>query len=337
MARSLLVAAGWTLACSAFAQPGDPYPNTANFGSPPDRSAPWFQQCLRVEHAPVPVTPAKPASCAAYDYYDKLAQATATPAEWAGVRACAVAAHDYAILSMLFANGLGVARDLDVATQYACRDGGAPAEVEGRVAHLQAFKKSPPANRYDQCDDITSGYMMGICAGIAGRQQDKLRNADVARLRGQLTAPQAVLFDRLLAAMRAFAQARTREIDLSGTARGMQALEVEASEKDWLQEHLAACEQGHAKLPPPQQFAAQDAALNRAYQAVMTAKPADPAHPDRLRDSTATKTDVRAAQRLWLIYRDAWVRFAALRYPAIAADSLKADLTASRVKQLDGM
>jgi uncharacterized protein YecT (DUF1311 family) len=82
---------------------------------------------------------------------------------------------------------------------------------------------------------------------------------------------------------------------------------------------------------------AQDAALNRAYQALMMAKPDDAAYPERLPNSTATKADVRAAQRLWLAYRDAWVRFAALRYAAIPADALTAALAARRVKQLTSL
>ena len=73
----------------------------------------------------------------------------------------------------------------------------------------------------------------------------------------------------------------------------------------------------------PQALAAADAALNRAYQAVMRAP-----------DTTVAKADVRAAQRLWLAYRDAWTAFAALRYPALPRDVLQATLTEWRTKQL---
>ena len=48
------------------------------------------------------------------------------------------------ILMQLYANGLGgVKRDLDQATAYACAIDGAPAEVDGRVQHLQALKTRP--------------------------------------------------------------------------------------------------------------------------------------------------------------------------------------------------
>lgn len=43
---------------------------------------------------------------------------------------------------------------------------------------------------------------------------------------------------------------------------------------------------------------------------------------------------MRAAQQLWLAYRDAWVRFAGLRYPSVPADAIKVELTTWRARQL---
>lgn len=60
----------------------------------------------------------------------------------------------------------------------------------------------------------------------------------------------------------------------------------------------------------------------------------DKARPDAVGGSTVTKASVRATQRLWLAYRDAWVRFAALRYPTMSADALKATLTQWRAAEL---
>lgn len=336
-----LLAAGLTLVTAGLAQSvttaGAPYPNTEQFGTPVARDAPWFQACLWVDSGrPPAASPALPASCQSFDYYDKLAQTSTSDAEWAGVRACALTAQDNAVLAMLYANGLGVPRDLDLATLYVCRAGGAPAELRGRVEHVQALKTAGSGQRFDQCDDATSGYMMGVCSSIADGQAEKVRHAYLVRLRQQLPAQQVQAFDALLAATRALAQARGKETDMSGTGRAAFAIQAEAGEKEWLREHLAAFEKGHAALPPAQQFAGADAALNRAYQALMGAA-TDRDAPDRLPGSTVTNTDVRAAQRAWLAARDAWVRFAALRYPAIAPDSLKAAFTDWRSKQLRRM
>lgn len=331
MQRSVL-AAILMIATGAFAQPGDNpdhlYPNTASFGVKADPGAPWFQQCMRVRHVPTPPAPPKPAACSNYDYYLKLAQTGTSAAEWGKVRACAAAQQDDAVLSMLHANGQGVPRDLDVATYYACRAGGASAELSGRVMHLQALKTQPPVH-YDQCDDITSGYMMGMCAVAAENQAAQARDTWLTALRRRLPAQQVGAFDQLLAATRAYSKARGGETDLSGTARAALVVAAESGELDWLHEHLAAFEQGKLQLPPPARFARTDAQLNRRYQALMNT-------PGALAGTT-TRVEVRTAQRAWIVYRDAWVRFAGLRYPALPADALKTTLTQARFQQLDGM
>jgi hypothetical protein len=329
-------ALAFAVGMAGMAHAATPYPNTEGFGRAVDPKAPWFQECMRVKEVKPVATPPVPAACKAFDYYNKRHQAVTSGAEWNGVRACAVVAQDDGVLSMLYANGLGVPRNLDLATQYACRAGGAYAEVEGRIEHLQALQKSAPGTPYDQCDDITSGFMMGMCASIGDGQAEKIRLAYLARLRSQLPAPQVGAFDQLVAANEALAKARGNETDVSGTARGMLVVHAEAREREWLREHLAAFEKGTFKPAPPP-LAEVDAALNRIYKTVMATPAEDQAEPDRLPGSTVTKTEVRAAQRAWLGYRDAWVRFASVRYPALPADSLKAMLTDWRVKQLERM
>ena len=48
------------------------------------------------------------------------------------------------------------------------------------------------------------------------------------------------------------------------------------------------------------------------------------------------KDGIRDAQRAWLRYRDAFLAFAALRYPQVTRDSLSAWLTEKRTKMLEG-
>lgn len=313
--------------------PANLYPDTTSFGSQVDPAQPWFKDCLRVQALPAPALAPKPASCKAFDYYDKLGQASAGTAEWRSVRACGAAARDNGVLAMLSANGLGVPRDLDLATQYACRAGGARMEMRYRVAHLQAMKTAVPGRPYDQCDDATSSYMIVMCTSFADGQAEKVRNAYFVRLRQQLSPQQIRAFDQLLAATRAFAEARVDETD-GGSIRAAMQVQAQSREKEWVREHLAAFEKGTATLPSAGQFASDDAELNRAYQAVVAAPVTDHDAPDRLPDSFVTKTNVRTAQRAWIIYRDAWVQFARLRYPALAPDALRAALTQWRSKQL---
>ncbi|WP_426191919.1 lysozyme inhibitor LprI family protein [Massilia sp. DWR3-1-1] len=303
------------------------YPNTENFGVDFDHDAPWYQACLRVRHA-VPAAQAAtaaPACDARAAYYTKLDQAVTSAAEWAAVRACAAASNDSAVLSMLYANGLGVARNTDVATFYACSTGAAHAEMAARVAHLATLA---PAARFDLCDDITSGRMGGECAAIAASRAERIETAYFARLRATLSGPQARAFDRLVKANARFAQAHgSGETARGGSGYVGFMIGAQARESEWLREHLLAFEKGKFQLPPPSQFASDDAELNRRYRARI----APGAAPDEYAIAPAA---LRAAQRAWLAYRDAWVDFAALRYPQVPAAALQALLTQWRIAQL---
>jgi uncharacterized protein YecT (DUF1311 family) len=92
---------------------------------------------------------------------------------------------------------------------------------------------------------------------------------------------------------------------------------------------LAALEMGQVPSASASDFTAADAQLNAAYRRVMLAK--DPV------SGTVTKSGIHTAQLAWLRYRDAWVAFAAVKYPSIAADSLRAWLTRQRTKELQSL
>lgn len=48
----------------------------------------------------------------------------------------------------IYANGLGVPRNLELATEYACQIWSAPAESDGRVLHLQALAANPATSTF---------------------------------------------------------------------------------------------------------------------------------------------------------------------------------------------
>jgi hypothetical protein len=321
MRLTLLATLALSICAPALAQN---YPNTDNFGVDVDRNGDWYQACMRVEQL-APPPPKQAAKCDAVDaYYKKLDQAVTSAAEWAAVRSCALDSGDTAVLSMLYANGLGVQRDTGIATNYVCRTGAALAEMQGRVAHLAALA---PGTRYDHCDDITSGMMGGVCTNIAARRAERIEKASYGRLRPGLPANQAAALDALIKANQAFAKAHgDKETAPGGTGYAGFVIAAQARETEWLREHLAAFEKGVFTLPPPSQFAVDDAELNRVYAARMAAKQGD--------GGDVAPAAIRATQRSWLLYRDAFVTFAALRYPALSPHSLKALLTQWRIKQL---
>ncbi|PSJ41689.1 lysozyme inhibitor LprI family protein [Allosphingosinicella deserti] len=55
----------------------------------------------------------------------------------------------------------------------------------------------------------------------------------------------------------------------------------------------------------------------------------------RVRSGAVTRTGIRDAQRAWLRYRDAFLAFAKVKFPAVASDSLAAWLTDKRTEMLE--
>jgi uncharacterized protein YecT (DUF1311 family) len=235
------------------------------------------------------------------------------------------------MLMTIYANGVGAKRDLDVATHLACGLEGAPAEVDGRVTHLHELKaKNWAGNDFDFCDDITSGLAMGYCADHAANVAAPVREAKIARLASSFGASEKQAFDSLRRAQTAFVEAHgSGEVDMSGTARAAMSIQAEESARDEFVDVLQRLASGQAPAFTHAQFVAADAKLNSAYRkALAEAGPSDA-------PGAVQKEGIRDAQRAWLRYRDAFLAFAAIKYPQISRDSLAAWLTQERTKMLE--
>lgn len=235
------------------------------------------------------------------------------------------------ILTEIYANGYGTARNLDLATALACSVEGAPAENDGRVLHLQNLAAKP--GPFDFCDDITSGLAEGMCAARDGVKADYERDQKITAVaQGFPTAAQA-LFTAMKTAFDAFATAHAEsETDLSGTGRGAFVIEAEAAERDQFLKDLTRLANGQWVSATPAEATAADAALNKSYQAAMKACAASDSN-----FSTVKPEDVRGAQRTWLTYRDAYVRFAQVAAPKITQSAILTRLTKLRTAELDNL
>jgi uncharacterized protein YecT (DUF1311 family) len=236
-----------------------------------------------------------------------------------------------AMLMTIYANGVGAKRDLDVAAHLACGLDGAPEEMDGRVRHLAELKaKGPTGHDFDFCDDITSGLAGGYCTDHRAAMAAPVREAKIARLASGFTPAQKQAFDALRRAQAAFVEAHGEgEVDMSGTARAAMEIEAEEGERDAFVDMLQRLGTGRAPAFTQAQFLAADAKLNQAYRkALAEAGPADAV-------GAVQKQGIRDAQRAWLRYRDAFLAFAAARYPQVSRDSLAAWLTEQRTKLLE--
>jgi hypothetical protein len=186
--------------------------------------------------------PAPGAHCDASNAYYGIGE----PINDLKARACAYAGKDYAVLSMLYANGRGVARNIPLARKAVCDDeSAAPAEILGRLRHLARIEsgKEPPGN-YDFCDDATSGITSGWCSKLGTELDQQKRDRAMAALVASWTPAQQAALAMLRGQMEAFVQARDGEIDLSGTARASMLFAAEDEVRRQFSELLTRADGG---------------------------------------------------------------------------------------------
>jgi len=221
-----------------------------------------------------------------------------------------------AILMMLYANGAGVKKNIPLAKRFACEAGGAPAEVSGRLDHLDGLTQAAAgATPFDICDDITSGYMSGFCAAREGRIQSNQRASTLASIMKSWTPEQRTAFAALRKATDTYFEISTaEEVDQSGTARGAMAEGARQALEDRFLAILAHCEKGELPTGTAADYKKADAG--------------DTSH------GTVKAEGVRRAEVAWIKFRDAWVEFGKVKYPDVSADAWRTDLTRERTEDL---
>jgi uncharacterized protein YecT (DUF1311 family) len=232
------------------------------------------------------------------------------------------------MLMMVYANGKGARQDYDVAIHLACGIEGAPAESDGRVTDLaERRKRGDRDGDFDFCDGITSGLAAGYCASHAAGVDEAKRAAAWARLTAGWPVADRQALVRLKAAHKAFAGAHSEgELDLSGTLRGAIAIGAEEALAKELLAMVEQLEAGRAPAYGHAQYAAADAALNARYRKALAAVEPNGG------PGAVTREGIRGAQRAWIAYRDAFLAFAAPRYPKVSRESLATWLTLKRIK-----
>ena len=274
-----------------------------------------------------PADPVKARKCA----YLKMDQRAAASRRGRPVRRPPGVADDPGyILMMIYANGKGAPRNLDLALKLACTVGWAPAEFAGRVDHLARLRKEHwTGNDFSICDDITSGYMQGLCAVLDERVKSQERQSKVNAIVDRWSEQDRKAFQALQQTAENFFKTRANnEVDLSGTAHVMLQVEEEASLRDGLLSSLTQFATGRLPQFTAEQFRQADAELNSVYHSLQTAQPDF---------GTVSSDGVRKTEQAWIEYRDSWVTFGAQKYPHVSAESWKTWLTQARITMLRGL
>jgi hypothetical protein len=244
------------------------------------------------------------------------------------------------VLSMMYANGQGVAVDFELATRFAClNQWTSPAETE---AHLDLFaetKEHGPLEHFDLCTDATSRNSEAACASIEARLSDIDRSEKIDALRTTLTPGAVSSFEALLKAEQEFEAAYTaNEMNMTGMARPARYYEDLNDLRDQFVADLqrVTAPGFHEAIP----LKKADKTLSRTFRPfrVGAAKAVLPKAPKGFANSTVTFKGVEEAQRVWQPLREAWMAFASAENSAPrAADQAGAIVTLHRVEQLNSL
>jgi uncharacterized protein YecT (DUF1311 family) len=238
-----------------------------------------------------------------------------------------------AMLMTVYANGEGATRNLDLAIRLACTlEGAEPGEYDRRVLHLARLRDARWQGRdFSYCDDIDPGLGTGLCAShraaLARPQREAAQRALIARWspeQRQAYAPLRRAFEEFVAA--------SADGDLARGGSSYRSLRnrLDQGLRDQFADMLQKLEAGRAPRFTAAQLRTEDLQLNQAYQA----RVAD----ERQYDAPGITPDsIQNAQRAWLRYRDAFLAFAAVKYPRVPRDSLAAWLTQNRSQIIPGI
>jgi len=238
-----------------------------------------------------------------------------------------------AMLMIVYANGEGARRDLDLAIRLACTlEGAEPAEYDRRVIHLANLRERNWQGRnFSYCDDIEPGLGTGLCAShraaLARPQREAAQRALIARW----SAEQRTAYEPLRRAFEEFVAA-SKEGDLArgGSSHASLQGRLEQGLRDQFADMLQRLEGARAPRFTTAQLRTEDLQLNQAYRARIA--------DEQQYDAPGISPDsIQNAQRAWLRYRDAFLAFAAVKYPRVPRDSLAAWLTQNRSQIIPGI
>jgi hypothetical protein len=233
------------------------------------------------------------------------------------------------VLSMLYANGEGGARDVETARRFVCENKGAtPEEIQARLKVLDriaANALNPP--RLDLCATATSGPAEGWCAAVQVRLRDAKRYAELVAIFNGLTPPQQEAFKALQTAEIAFEELRgVKEIDQTGTARGAFTLAEQDRLRALFVSDLKLFGSGTFKqtvaLPVAEAKMQSDLATIRAGA------------PKLFVNTTLTMEGVDETQKAWLKLRESWRAYGGQVYPTVGGDDIATQITRERLYQL---
>lgn len=228
------------------------------------------------------------------------------------------------ILTMIYANGKGTARNYDLALKFACEAPGGPGDVAGRVHQLEAYKQSKwQGDGFSVCEHSGGRVLYRDCAIIDERFDHLDREKKLDSIATQWKPGAKEPFQDLRHAAAAFFHVEAAKgLDLSAS---FEVQERAFLERQFLQD-LDQLVNGQLPSASAVDAAKAEKEMQTAYETAVAHKPSA--------TSTVTPGGIKESQQEWLRYRQAWLEFGKLEYPAVAPASWNAWLDDQRTEML---
>lgn len=347
--RARVLAAFFTLV--GFCGRGTPVFAQSTTAPPSEECSDYVSIALpaEAEQAPVPKTPP---SCASYRSYRGLDR----PVNYAEARACAwqerraqqaelgqnlkeplaFVVGGSLILADMYFNGAGVTRNVPLAMRLACESDDTMARAAARdLAGLDnPREKHGP---FEFCDHAWTTFTASFCTGYQSEIEDARRNRYFNALKSTMNTKQRTAFDKLLSARDAYIDAHASEVYQGGTIHNIRTANSQTILKNLFKTEVTRFERKEWPTLSRQELRLADVWLNREYERKLGLS--HPHTDDEARDGVVTREGLVSVEATWLVYRDAWVTFARLRYPAVV-NRIRSAITLDRyrlVKTIDAI
>lgn len=304
--------------------------------------------CSAYASVPLPAEAQKPAitgtppACASYRSYRGIGR----PVNYADARACAWKERlsqqaglgqnedqplawiigGSLMLADIYFNGAGVKRDVPLAVRFACESD--EEMVKLALPDLEKLKGAPPRDApFEFCRYSARTITMTACTGYEAEIADAARNRFYGSLKSSMLPAQRAAFEALLAAQRAYTDAHASEVDQGGTIRSIRTMGSQDILKDLFRTEIVHFERKKWPGISGNQIKTADGILQRQYQRKL--QELRTRTNEDLDQGAVSATQLAGVEKAWETYRDAWVAFARLRYPA-AAEAIRAEITLRR-------
>lgn len=221
----------------------------------------------------------------------------------------------------IYANGQGVAHNRKLAMALICHGDSPEFALEGMLQALESGGEFSGRCAYD-----TSRVSMIQCASETNYINKKRNTIELEKLVAAWSTQDRAALKRVMEASKAFSTSRAEnELDTSGSIGMAESVYAQDSEWHSVISDLKFFE--NKEYPATGNAVAADRELNLLYREILQALRGNA-------NGSITLDGVRKTQRLWLIYRDEFIRFALARYPKTKQEQWLTWLTKKRLEQL---